>query len=38
MPNTLYAESRLSELSIRSIRTNRAHVIRSVVEWRNASH
>ena len=35
MSTTLYAERRLSELWIR---TNRAHVIQPVVEWRNVSH
>ena len=38
MSTTLYAERRLSELWICSIRTNRAHVIRPVVEWRNVSY
>ena len=36
--NTLYAERRLSELWICSIRRNRAHVIQPIAEWRNASH
>jgi len=36
--NALYAKKPSFELSIRSIGTNRPHVIRPVVEWRNASH
>ena len=34
MSKTLYSERRLPELSIRSIRSNRAQVIQPAVEWR----